>query len=92
MLLVHGQLFRDRFPTAGPDDFNGDRSLVLAEAEVEAGVVLVAFARAGFDVAGEGAVAEACTPTFPGPSASRKPRLRKQFTSSRLLFPDAQEE
>ncbi len=24
-----------------------------------------------------------CTPTFPGPSASRKPGLRKQFTSSR---------
>ena len=23
-----------------------------------------------------------CTPTFPGPSASRKPGLRKQFTSS----------
>ena len=25
-----------------------------------------------------------CTPTFPGPSASRKPGLRKQFTSSQL--------
>ena len=25
-----------------------------------------------------------CTPTFPGPSASRKPGLRKQFTSSDL--------
>ena len=23
-----------------------------------------------------------CTPTYPGPSASRKPDLRKQFTSS----------
>ena len=26
-----------------------------------------------------------CTPTFPGPSASRKPGLRKQFTSSKFL-------
>jgi len=26
-----------------------------------------------------------CTPTFPGPSASRKPGLRKQFTSSHLI-------
>ena len=28
-----------------------------------------------------------CTPTFPGPSASRKPGLRKQFTSSQSLVP-----
>ena len=26
-----------------------------------------------------------CTPTFPGPSASRKPGLRKQFTSSQSV-------
>ena len=32
-----------------------------------------------------------CTPTFPGPSASRKPGLRKQFTSSnRSLHPQNQ--
>ena len=29
-----------------------------------------------------GNVFKGCTPTFPGPSASRKPGLRKQFTSS----------
>ncbi len=28
-----------------------------------------------------------CTPTFPGPSASRKPGLRKQFTSSNAIWP-----
>ena len=59
VLLVHGQRFRDRFPPAGPGDFNRDRRLVPAESKVKAGIVLVAFTGAGLDVAGEGAVAEA---------------------------------
>ena len=43
--------------------------------------------KAAFEKAAAGAAwavvfSDSCTPTFPGPSASRKPGLRKQFPSS----------
>ena len=57
MLLVGRKLFDDLLPRAGPSDFDGHRLLVGAEAEVQARVVLVAFAGAGLDVAGQNAVA-----------------------------------